>query len=306
MKTFFLSLFCFGLTAGSLHAQQIADTTFQPPILEPLFQLGDGPTVYIDAAHNNFHTADNRYRPFANLLRQDGYQVRSFEQEFSIASLDTIDILVISNAISERNLGRWWRPTFTAFSLDEVNALKLWVHSGGRLWVIADHMPFAGAASEIASAFEVEFHDGFAGDTIQNGMELFTRATNELSNNPVTDGFRAGMKVDSIISLTGQAMELSDRYTNVLKLGPHWISLQPDTAWQFSPSTESLSMEGQSQGGIAKFGQGRVIMWGEAAMFSAQIVQNQGQSFKAGMNMPQAKYNYKLALNLMEWLIEDL
>ena len=167
-------------------------------------------------------------------------------------------------------------------------------------------MPFAGAASELASAFEVKFHDGFAGDTLQSGMELFTRASKELSNNPVTDGFRAGMKVDSVVSITGQAMELSDRYTNVLKLGPSWISLQPDTAWQFTSNTESLSMAGQSQGGIAEFGQGRVIMWGEAAMFTAQVVQSGGQTFNAGMNMPQAKSNYKLALNLMQWLIEGL
>ena len=306
MKKLIGILLLIGLAAGSALAQQIADTNFRPPILDPLFKPDAGPIVYIDEAHNNFHTADNRYRPFADLLRQDGYRVRSFEQEFSTAGLDTVDILVISNAISERNMGRWWRPTFTAFSLDEVNALKRWVHSGGRLWVIADHMPFAGAASELASAFEVKFHDGFAGDTLQSGMELFTRASKELSNNPVTDGFRAGMKVDSVVSITGQAMELSDRYTNVLKLGPSWISLQPDTAWQFTSNTESLSMAGQSQGGIAEFGQGRVIMWGEAAMFTAQVVQSGGQTFNAGMNMPQAKSNYKLALNLMQWLIEGL
>lgn len=306
MKNFIAIFLFIGLTARPTLAQQVADTNFRPPLLDPLFEPNTGPIVYIDAAHNNFHTADHRYRPFADLLRRDGYQVRSFRQTFTSTNLDTIDILVISNAISEKNLGRWWRPIYPAFSTDEINALKSWVDAGGRLWLIADHMPFAGAAIELASTFEVKFHDGFASDTLQNRMELFTRANNEITSNPVTNGFRSGMRADSIISLTGQAMELSERYTNILKLNSSWITLQPDTAWQFTSTTESLSMANQSQGGLAKFGQGRVIMWGEAAMFTAQVVQSGGQTFNAGMNMPQAKSNYKLALNLMQWLIEGL
>ena len=34
-----------------------------------------GPRVVIDESHRNFHTASGRYRPFAQLIGNDGYRV---------------------------------------------------------------------------------------------------------------------------------------------------------------------------------------------------------------------------------------
>ena len=36
---------------------------------------GRHPRVLFDEAHNNFHTAGGRYKPFAELIANDGYQV---------------------------------------------------------------------------------------------------------------------------------------------------------------------------------------------------------------------------------------
>jgi hypothetical protein len=33
---------------------------------------------------NNFHTADGRYKPFAELLRRDGYRVEALSQRLSV------------------------------------------------------------------------------------------------------------------------------------------------------------------------------------------------------------------------------
>jgi hypothetical protein len=63
------------LLAPSADAQQVADTSFRPPIPAPAYRPGRGPVVLLDEAHFNFHTAGGRYKPFAELLRRDGYVV---------------------------------------------------------------------------------------------------------------------------------------------------------------------------------------------------------------------------------------
>jgi hypothetical protein len=45
---------------------------------------------------------------------------------------------------------------------------------------------------------------------------------------------------------------------------------------------------------------GRVVMSGEAAMFTAQLAGP--QQFPAGMNAPYARNNYRLLLNIIHWL----
>lgn len=40
--------------------------------------------------------------------------------------------------------------------------MATWVESGGRLLLIADHMPLAGSAAKLAAAFGASFTDGFA------------------------------------------------------------------------------------------------------------------------------------------------
>jgi hypothetical protein len=48
-----------------------------------------------------------------------------------------------------------------------------------------------------------------------------------------------------------------------------------------------------------KVGHGRVTVFGEAAIFSAQLA---GYKQPMGMNAPEAKQNHQLLLNVMHWL----
>ena len=91
----------------SASAQQQFDPDFNPTVESPAYAEGQGPVVAVDAAHNNFHTADGRYKPFADLLRRDGYAVRGFDVHFTADSLEGVEILVISNALNERNREDW-------------------------------------------------------------------------------------------------------------------------------------------------------------------------------------------------------
>ena len=59
-------------TSGAA-AQQEPDREFRPVITAPRYETGNGPTVCLDHAHHNFHTLDNRFWAFGELLRRDGY-----------------------------------------------------------------------------------------------------------------------------------------------------------------------------------------------------------------------------------------
>jgi hypothetical protein len=290
----------FILISGIANAQQIGDPDFNPPILNPAYQSEKGSRIYIDEAHNNFHTMDGRYKPFADLLARDGYIVRSLKDTFSQKSLEEIDILVISNALNSRNSQDWTLPTPSAFTIDEMNNIAEWVKDGGSLFLLADHMPFPGAAEDLAREFGFELNNGFAYDTTGTGTELFTRGDETLNDNFITNGRNEQEKVDSIYSFTGQAFQIPDDATPVLLCNNNFISVMPDTAWNFKDDTPQISVAGWSQGAVKKFGQGRVVVWGEAAMFSAQLAGE--KKSKVGMNSPKAKYNYQLLLNIIHWL----
>jgi len=283
-----------------LFAQQVSDTTFRPEIRNPEYRFGKGPIVMIDEAHHNFHNKDGRYGPFAYLLERDGYVVKGFTGEFTPENLSKTKILVISNALNEINEENWYLPTPSAFTPGEIIAVQQWVEQGGRLFLIADHMPLAGAAKELAAAFGFEFSNGFAVDTTRQGTAFFSREENTLADNNITNGRNPAERIDKIATFTGQAFRIPADATPILTFGKHYINLMPDTAWVFTDKTPTISAEGWSQGAYKKSGKGKVVVFGEAAMFTAQLSGSPAR--KVGMNDPAAGQNYRLLLNIMHWL----
>ena len=126
----------------AIYAQQVPDTEFKPKIERAAFAEGKGPIVLLDEAHFNFHTASGRYQTFANLLRRDGYVVKASTAKFSKEALKDGQVLVIANALNESNKEDWSPPNPSAFTDEEVAAVRDWVNGGGALLLIADHLPF--------------------------------------------------------------------------------------------------------------------------------------------------------------------
>jgi hypothetical protein len=102
------------LVNNLLAAQQIPDSTFQFKPVHVAYPKMNGPTVYIDEAHNNFHTLSTRYFTFGEVLKNDGYHVKPFNKKFSTESLKDCKILVIANALPDS--GGWILPTPSAQS----------------------------------------------------------------------------------------------------------------------------------------------------------------------------------------------
>lgn len=282
-------------------AQQDTDTAFAPPIEQARHPAGRGPVVLIDEGHANFHTESGRYRPFATLLRRDGYIVRGSADALGPGGLEGVRVLVIANALGEPSPGP--RETSApAFSADEIRTLRRWVEDGGSLLLIADHMPFPGAAATLAEAFGFELSDGFAGQGDGDvGAMVFSRRRGNLAEHPVVSGRSAGERVDSVVSFTGQAFR-GEGAAPLLILGPDAVSLLPAKPWVFDSSTARRSAAGWWQGAVKEVGRGRVAVFGEAAMFTAQLAGP--ERTPVGMNHPAAAQNARFLRNLMQWLTE--
>lgn len=288
-------------SAGVAAAQQEPDLDYSPPIARPAYGAGHGPLIAIDEAHHNFHTVDGRYKPFAQLLRRDGYRVDGFRASFSADTLKSVSVLVIANPLSERNVEDWSLPTPSAFTPVEVAAVHAWVEAGGALFLIADHMPFPGAAGELGKAFGVEFSNGYARSGRPNrGLADIFEFDSGLQPSALTSGRADDEQVTSVATFTGSAFKLPKDATPVLVFGADSVSLETTRAPGITSDAPKVSIEGWCQGAILNAGKGRVAVFGEAAMFSAQVA---GPTrVPMGMNAPEAAQNHQLLLNVVHWL----
>ncbi len=282
-------------------AQQVPDTMFVPVVSPAAYPAGRGPRVVIDGAHHNFHTVDGRYAPFARLAARDGYRVSGSTAPFTDEMLESVDVLVIANALAPQNDNtRWNLPTPSAFSADEIAAVRRWLDRGGALLMIADHMPFAGATEDLGLAVGVSYVNGFAYDDKANSIFRYSRSAG-LEPHPIFNGRNGRERIDSIVAFTGSAFWLPSGGAPLVVIPPRSRVRMPAVAWQFSDSTASVSAMGMLQGAALLVGRGRVVAAGEAAMFSAQRAGPQGANMM-GFNAPTAPQNAQFALNVLHWL----
>ena len=290
--TVFLCLLCLSV---AVTAQQIADPEFNTSVPVPAFTK-NGPRILFDEAHHNFHTTEGRYKPFVDLLMNDGFRIVRNRQPFTKASLESFKVLVIANALGAEEMDDNGADA-SAFTEEECQAVQQWVKDGGSLLLIADHAPFGGAAQSLASRFGVEMSKGFTFDQANSeggpSLLIFSRDNKLLASHPITEGRHQDERVNRVQSFTGQSLKGPADSVAILKLA--------DTAKDSAnrDPNAAVSAAGRAQALAFKFGKGRVLVQGEAAMLSAQIAGP--NRVKMGMNVP-GNDNKQYALNVMHWL----
>ena len=280
----------------TINAQQLGDTSFKPKNQIKTFSKNNSPTVLLDEAHNNFHTMDGRYQPFVSVLKSDGYLVKKNKKAFTSEVLAHADILVISNALNFKNVNDWSLPNYSAFSREEIEAVNLWVKEGGSLFLIADHMPFPKAAEDLAAIFGFQFNNGYAKD-LNNKAQLFEKSKGTLAEHPILKGTGVKKEIQSVKAFTGQAFLSPPNAKPLLVFSDSAVSLMPAKSWRFPAGTPEISIEGWNQGATLEFDKGRLVIFGEAAMFTAQVT---GKA-KKSMGIT-AEQNEQFLLNIMLWL----
>ena len=290
------------------------------------------PRILFDAAHRNFHLPDGRYRPFADLIRNDGYRIETNDRPFSAESLAGHDILVIANARGPEGAEG---EGASAFTEAECRAVAEWVRGGGSLLLIADHAPFGGAAAPLGETFGVDMSKGVTADpghkdpdSLNPSFILYTREAHMLGAHPILEGRDAGERIGSVMTFSGQSLRGPAGSTLLLALGETAVDRQqPSQAevraaiaaareqaqrtGQSAPTQLRMQLRappapaaGRGQGVAFGFGRGRVVVLGEAAMLSAQYVDMAPLNrlhYPVGLNHPGI-YNRQFALNLMHWL----
>ncbi len=292
---------CWLAFAAIAVAQQVPDTGFEPSPGAPTYSNGNGPLVALDEGHRNFHTIDGRYAAFAKVLRADGFAVEPSRGSFALPRLAKVRVLAIANALHPDNDGNWRLPTPSAFTAEEIRAVAAFVENGGGLLLIADHMPFAGAAEQLGRAVGVEFTNGYTQNARgRSGVFVFRPGGGELEllPHPVLRG-----GIDAVATFTGSAFRLLDGGQPLLRLGKGFQSALAERGGQVTPATPRTNVDGWLQGATLTRGKGRIAVFAEAAMFSAQWAGEERRPM--GMNAPEAKWNQRFLANVVEWLAAD-
>jgi hypothetical protein len=300
LKILIISDFLF-ILSGSLFGQQIADSAFHYANKNPVYKKGQGTVITLDEAHFNYHTLSGRYYTFGRLLEQDGYTLKAGRSSFTSTYLSTIRILVIANALPDT--GEWKLPTKSAFTPAEITDLHKWVMDGGSLFLIADHMPFPGAYSSLGLAFGFNFISSYALRKDKK-PEMFSRELKNFTSNKITNGRNKSEQVDSIRIFGGSAFIPPPGATVISKLDDGYTIWLPSNAQKINDTTAVFPGLGLVNGAFMEYGRGRIVVFAEAATFSAQL---QGEEKrKMGMNNPQATQNPQFLLNIIHWLDRKL
>ena len=279
---------------------QRADNSFVANVDCPAFPSKPGvrhPRVAIDAYHHDFHTLEGRYLPLGRLLTADGYAMSENRAPFMPAALAQFDILIIANAMGA-SLPMLPSARHTAFTPVEMDTLREWVRRGGSLLLISDHGPMGDANRELAARFGVDMRSARTFDFVSYDSAggspawiVFDRARGGIGDHPITRGRDSTERIDRLVGYAGQSLGVPAGGTALMILG--------DSAFDRMPSGELVPARGRAMAVALPFGAGRVVVAGEAAMFTAQVT-NAG-ALRFGFQR-RGTQDQQFALAVVRWL----
>ena len=274
------------------------DESYDTRIEQPAFRRGTGPVVLIDEAHHNIHRAGHTYRPFADLLRNDGYRIERNRERIDRRALESAGLLVIANA-----LGTNERNDDLALAEGEVDAIVQWVESGGSLLLITDHYPTGAAVANLAARLGVDMSGGVTEDSAHHDPRFDPShiVFDSLPPHPATDG------VARVLTFTGQSLGVPAGATALLPLRPTARDRPAAPRVERDGDVVRVHVEygaptpavGRAQAVAMPRGSGRVVVLAEAAMATAQLSAYDGSPF--GMNV-DGYDNRRFVLNVVHWL----
>lgn len=289
-----------------LRRDQPYDRSFDTRVATPAYR-DSGPVVLYDEGHRNTHTTTAGYKPFADLIRHDGYILRTTRQPFTAQELRGVAVLVLV-------LAQGANPTndSAAYSDAECTAIAEWVGAGGSLLLVADHWPYGLAARSLARRFGVDLSGGFTEDPKYHEPArgtshlVFSKENGLLGEHPITRG------LSRVLTFTGTSMKGPDGAARFLLLsdsatdrppGPARVERDGGDVRVLMEYGDPQPAGGHAQGIALEFGGGwgRVVVLGEAGMLRAQ----RDRTGLVGMNVPGYD-NRQLALNIMHWLSRAL
>ena len=234
--------------------------------------------------------------------------IREHQGLFDETALKNVDLLIIANATASEQKED---GSTSAFSENEINVLTDWIQNGGSLLLIADHDPFGSAASDLARALGVGMASVWTVDTLRVNPEIgkntwleYTRENNGLGQHSILRAESPESAIKRVITFTGQSLSFDSTWTSILQLSnsaQNFYTRADASIASADPSTY-FGVPGQSQLIARKYGDGRIVIAGEAAMYTAQVVRVFFKTTHAGFNF-QDYDNKTLVVNIIHWLL---
>ena len=296
--------------------QEYADSTYSD-LSDPLVDDTVRPIIVFAEGHNNF--GDNR-ESFAEEMKQflarEGFELRIYMGAITREALKGASILHTDNALAPLNQDNWTLPTPSAFTSEEISVIYNWVHNGGALLMVIEHMPFGGSYEDLAKAFNVETNNGFVFDErLLNGYSkeiisiagwfVFSKDNGSLGDHPILTGRQPHEGIAFLATDVGSAFRLPNRAVSLMTFGSDAISLEPSVSWMFDSTTPRRSVSGWSQGGVMKVGKGRLAVLGDNFLNipPSQLAPPYLESEKEAV---LGVYNPQFTVNVYRWLSGQL
>lgn len=283
------------------------DADFDTHVADPAYR-DHGPVVLYDEGHSNTHAANAGYKPFADLVRSDGYELRVTKQSLAAEALQGISVLVIVLARGANDAN-----DDDAFTGSETAAIDAWVRGGGSLLLVTDHWPYGAAAASLAERFDVQFGKGLVEDPQHHDRQrgeshlVFSTENGLLRDHPILHGRSTAETVRRVLTFTGQSIQGPPAAVPFLALSDAAVERPPTTPRVSKDGGdirvdmeygEPVPVKGRAQGIALELDRGRIVILGEAGMWRAQRARS-GE--RVGMNVPGYD-NRQLAINILHWL----
>lgn len=292
------------MQAQAQEALQRPDTDYTYPNTSPAYASGSGPVILI-ATENSDFVANNSHLPFVKLAEADGFQVRMQNKPLSEELSAGAGILVLMNNYLKSFIEYPAISPPSAYSDAQISAIRQWVEDGGSLLILADHAPYGGGTSKLASVFGFEYLNGNAADTMMAELGIrrvdieYTPQRGLNSSHPVTDGSTGRAAIKRYFAFGGQAFIPAEGSKPLLTLPQGWSAIFTYGLRREIKTAPRIDASGMSQGSTLEYGKGRMAVFTEAGGFTAQIVRGVN---KFGFNTPEGSENPEFVLSVLRWL----
>lgn len=295
-----LTIFLLGLLLSCQNHSSSPDNDYDVTVREPKLT---GQRVLFDEGHKNHHQIGRTYKPFANLLTNDGCKVEVSNKSIEITTLSNTDIFVIATAASKEEPG-----DKSAFTDKEIIILEEWVKNGGSTLIITEHYPFGLAMEPLLNKFGVKVHNGYTEDSTLNNSQVSDALLFEKSKGNINGGHVITKDIDRVNTFTGSSIKGDSTWTDLLILSDNAQNYNVDVKVNKEDGDVNVSVSyadfypatGFSQGICKRYGKGKIVILAESALLTAQYDKN-GNKF--GMNISDTD-NKEFALNIVRWLAD--
>jgi hypothetical protein len=298
-----LTLLCLFAALPANAQRQLPDNDFRFENGEPAYPAGAGPRIVFVTANSKF-VLRGAFDPLAKLAESDGFRVSRQEGTIEQA-LAGADILVIANPYLESFPDFPAMTPPSAFSAEEIEAIRRFVEGGGALLLLADHAPLGGGSSDLARAFGFEFLNGHTAEAAsaelgdRRVMILFSPENGLLASHPIANGATGRQKVARFQAFGGQSFIPPAEAANLLTIPQGWVAIFTYRLEAELATAPRIDASGMSQGAVMDYGKGRLAVFGEAGGFSAQVIDGID---KFGFNTPEGATNPEFILATLRWL----